>query len=288
MLKKSQILLIFVLLLSIEFFSISAESQVQIEDLKIYPINESLKNIVILIDISESTFLKEEGAEYAFSELIDANAIGIIRDLGHCSSAGIVTFGGETRTTDMLSMSNDSNKAQLEKFIRDSSRSKGVGNPTDINAGLRSAQKLLDTFNGPNEIIVLSDGTISQEGIDQTINTVVDLNSKDIKIHFVQILSNSLENKESNRILSYNILAQAAESQSIILNPSERVTILHPAFESNEPCILPTLSVTSTPAIAINETPILSSLSTPTKSPGFEMLSTVLIFFILIKLRYKI
>ncbi len=299
MLKNSQILLIFALLLSIEFYSISAESQVQAGNITFYPTNQSLvnRNIIIVIDSSGSTAVTDPITGVSAIGLIDANAINIVRKLGRCSYAGVVVFGGETRTTDMLPMSNDT-KAQLEKFIRDIGP-KGGDNPTDIENGLRSAEKLLDSIDGAKEIIVLSDGMMPPEGFEQTKTIVSNLKNESIKIHFIQIRMYYEPNKEPN--ILYNKLAQAADGQVIVLNPDERVSIIteHSAIESNEPCIAPTPTVTPNPTITINETPIPSSLSTPSnqitatraeeigriKTPGFEGIFTILIFFVLIKLK---
>lgn len=302
MLKNSQILSIFALLLSIEFYSISAESQVQVGDAILSPTNESLlkRNIVIVIDSSGSTAATDSATGVSAIGLIDANAINILRNLGRCSYAGVVVFGGDTKMTDMLSMSNDTNKAQLEKFIRDNG-SKGGDNSADLDNGLRSAEKLLDSVDGTKTIIVLSDGFLPNEAFEQTNTTVSKLKNEGIKIHFVQILLSYEPNKEPNRL--YNKLAQAADGQVIVLNPDERVSTMteHPAIESNEPCIAPTPTITSNPTITMKETPIPSSLSTPVnqmtatrteevgriKTPGFEGIFTILMFFILIKLRYK-
>lgn len=301
MLKISQILLIFSLLLSIEFYSINAESQVQVGDVTFYPTNESLikRDIVIVVDSSGSTVAEDPTTGFSFFDLIDANAINILRNLGRCSYAGVVVFGGEAKVTDMLSMSNDTNKAQLEKFIRDNGP-KGGDNPTDIDKGLRSAERLLNSVDGTKEIIVLSDGIMPNEVFEQIKNTITELKNKDIKMHFVQVQLSYEPIKEPIRL--YNKLAQVADGQVIVLNPDERVgTSSHPAIESNEPCIKPTPTITSNPTTTINETPIPSSLSTPVnqitatrteeigriKTPGFEGMFTVLIFFILVKLRYK-
>jgi hypothetical protein len=201
MLKSSQILLIFALLLSIEFYSISAESQIQAGNITFYPINQSLvnRNIVIVIDSSGSTAATDSATGVSAIGSIDANAMTILRDLGRCSYAGVVVFGGETRTTDMLPLSNDTNKAQLEKFIKDNGRPKGGDNPTDIDKGLRSAEKLMNSVDGAKEIIVLSDGMIPNEGFEQTNTTVSKLKNESITIHFLQIRVSYEPNKEPNR-----------------------------------------------------------------------------------------
>ncbi len=110
---KSPILLIFALLLSIEFFSISAESQVQVGNLTFYPANESLikQDIVIIIDSSGSAASVDTTTGVSVIGSIDANAVNIIRNLGRCSDAGVVAFGGKTVTTGILSMSNDTSTA---------------------------------------------------------------------------------------------------------------------------------------------------------------------------------
>lgn len=109
MLKSLRILLIFAFLFSIEFSSISAESQIASDVLTYVPTNESLieRNTVIVIDSSGSTTNEDPLTHISVFGLIDANAINIIRDLGRCSYAGVVVFGGEIKTTDMVPMSND-------------------------------------------------------------------------------------------------------------------------------------------------------------------------------------
>ncbi|MCK4796126.1 MAG: VWA domain-containing protein [Spirochaetes bacterium] len=299
MLKKSQILLIFALLLSIEFNSINADSQV--EDLTLYINNESLikRSVVLVIDSSGSTVAEYHINSVSIIGLINANSIKIIRDLGRCSYAGIVAFEGDIKTTNMLSMSNDTNKIELEKFIIDISP-KGENKPTNIGEGLIYAEKLLDSTNGTKEIIVLSDGKILPDGLEHIETTVENLKNKGITIQFIQIRLTSEQNREPNII--YNKLAQVFDRQVIVLNPKERATITdHPAVDSNEPCISATPTITPTPTITIKETPILSPLSTPEnkmtetraeeieiiKTPGFEGIFTILIFLIFIKLRHK-
>ncbi|NJD77270.1 MAG: VWA domain-containing protein [Candidatus Methanoperedens sp.] len=183
------------------------------------------RNLVILIDSSGSTSIKDPGAEYSFIELIDANAENIVQKITPDSRVGIVAFSGVTAQTGILPMSSDANKAELENFISDIGP-KGGDNPTDLDKGLHAAEDLLDSVSGSKEIIVLSDGKMPPEGFDQTKKTVEDLTNKEIKIHFVQILSNYLQYKESNRLARYNELALAGGEQSIILNPDERASTL--------------------------------------------------------------
>ncbi len=293
MIKKSLILSIFALLLLIVFYSISAESQVQAGDLTFYPANESLiqHDIVIIIDSSGSTAATDPTTGVSVIGSIDANAVNIIRDLGRCSDAGVVAFGGNIVTTGMLSMSNDTNKARLETVIR-AIGPNGANNPTDVDNGLRSAQRLLNSSNGTKEIIVLSDGLMPPEGFDRIINTIIELKNERIKIQFIQILVSYGPNKEPNIV--YDKMAHAADGQVIVLNPDERIITPHPAIESNEPCIEPTQSIaqnatpTEVPAPDLtaywwrpNETATL-----PTeKQPGFEGIFTILVLLILVKLK---
>jgi uncharacterized membrane protein len=171
-------------------------------------------NIVILIDSSGSTRI---GTPEPIS-LIDANALYIVQKISGDTNVGVVAFGGAIAKTGLLSMSSQSNKAQLDDLIRQITPSGGE-NPTDIDNGLREAEKLLDSVSGTKEIIVLSDGLIHSEGLAQIKNTVSDLKKKDYTMHFVQVLLPSEARMPND---NYNALATAAETQVVLLYPDER------------------------------------------------------------------
>lgn len=299
MLKNSQIFLILAILLSIDFFSISAKSQEQVGDLKIEPFNESLikNNIVILIDSSESTKNIDSINGSSINNYIAGNAISLIRGLGRCTSAGVVTFGAETRTTDMLSMSNDTNKKQLETFIKEYGKPKP--GPTLLNEGLKAAEDILNSVTGTKEILIISDGLIDPDSIYTIKNTVLSLKNNNTNIQFIQVIDYDNAKMPTD---NYERLAKAAGTKVILLYPDERVSIISPlgnASNANEPCISPTPTITSSPTTTINETSIPSSLSTPEnqmtatraeeigriRSPGFEGIFTIFLLYILFKIR---
>jgi len=246
MLKNSQTLLIIALLLSIEFTSVSAESQAQVGDLKIEPFNESLikNNIVILIDSSGSTANHDINGS-SINDYIAANAISLIRGLGRCTSAGVVAFGSETRTTDMLSMSNDLNKKQLETFIR----KYGKPNPgsTLLNEGLEAADDILNSVTGTKEILIISDGFIPPDSISNIKDTIVSLKNNNTNIQFIQVIDYDVAKMPN---LNYESLAKIAGTNVILLYPDERIKIISPsgiASNGSEPCISPTPTITATP-----------------------------------------
>ncbi len=208
------------------------------------------RNLVIVIDSSGSTAGDDPTTGLSFIGLEDANALNIIQNIARDSKLGIVAFGGVTAKTDMLSMSNEANKAELEKFIRDIGP-KGGDNPTDIDKGLREAEKLLNSVSGTKEIIVLSDGMMPQEGFNQIKKTVVELKNGDIKIHFVQVRLSYETTKEPNRL--YNELAQASDGQAMVLNPDERASTLIGAGPAATPTPAPTPeAITEFPLIAVD------------------------------------
>ncbi len=179
--------------------------------------------MVIVIDSSGSTSGEDPTTGLSFIGLEDANALNIIQNIARDSRLGVVAFGGVTAKTDILPIGSESNKAVLEKFIRDIGP-KGGDNPTDIDRGLKAAEELLNSVSGTKEIIVLSDGMMPQEGFDQIKNTVVDLKNKEIKIQFVQVRLSYETTREPNRL--YDELAKAAGGEAIVLNPDERASTL--------------------------------------------------------------
>ena len=176
-------------------------------------------NIVVLIDSSGST---SEGLPTTRNSLIDTNAIYIVQNIAGDTNVAVVAFGGAIAKTGLLSMSSQDNKAQLDALIRQITPS-GQNNPTDIDNGLREAEKLLDAASGTKEIIVLSDGLIHADGLAQIKNTVSDLKNKDYTMHFVQILLPT-EAKLPND--NYNVLAMTADTQIVLLSPDERANAL--------------------------------------------------------------
>jgi hypothetical protein len=125
------------------------------------------------------------------------------------------------------------------------------------------------------------------------------LKVKDVKIQFIQVIDYSNARLPNH---NYELLAKAAGTNVILLYPDERVSIMNPsgnASNANEPCILPTPTITSGPTITINETSIPSTSSIPInqnaetrteaiKTPGFEGVLIIFTILILIKLRDKI
>ncbi len=205
------------------------------------------RNVVIVIDASGSTAGGDPTTGRSFIGLIDANAINILHNLGRDSHAGVVAFGGGTKKKGLLPLS-QSGIAQLESFIREIGP-KGGDNPTDLDNGLRAAEELLKSTSGTKEIIVLSDGMMPPEGFEQIKQTVQDIASKDIRIHFVQVLLSYQKAKEANRL--YEELAKAVNEKVTVLNPDERASTL--IEESPTPTPLPTPEVTfEYPLVVVN------------------------------------
>ncbi len=195
-------------------------------------------NIVILIDSSGSTAL---GTPDSRNTLIDTNALYIVQNIAGDTNVAVVAFGGAIAKTGLLSMSSQPNKAQLDALIRQIKPSGGE-NPTDIDNGLLNAETLLDSVSGTKEIIVLSDGLISSDGLAQIKNTVLDLKNKGYTMHFVQILVTGEAANIPND--NYNQLAVAADTQVLLLTPDERAG----AIIGPPPSTAPT--PTSTPEIS--------------------------------------
>ncbi len=205
------------------------------------------RNIVILIDSSGSTGIGDP----PFISFIDANALNIVGNIARDSRVGVVAFGGVIEKTDMLPMSSDANKALLDTFIRDIGP-KGGDNPTDIDRGLRASEEILNSVSGTKEIITISDGLMPLEGFDRIKETVVDLKNKDIKIHFVQVLTSYEVDKKANKL--YNELALAADGSAIVLNPEERASTLIEAGPEVTPTPTPTPEITfEYPLAALNK-----------------------------------
>jgi uncharacterized membrane protein len=199
------------------------------------------RNTVIVIDSSGSTSGTDPTTGYSFIGQIDANAINIVQNIARDSKVGVVAFGGVTVSTKMLSMGSDTNRAELETFIRNVGP-KGGDNPTDLDKGLRAAEELL-SGSGTKEIIVLSDGLMPPEGFDTIKNTVIDLNNKEIKMQFVQVLLSYEKIKEPNKL--YNELANAAGGETIVLNPDERASTLVEGGPSETPTPIPTPEISN-------------------------------------------
>lgn len=219
---------------TIEVFDNKLEIQCLPDKSLIKPLAEP-RNVIIVIDASGSTgaivygepILNQTGVfigwayETSIISLIDANAISIVRDIERNSVVGLVAFGGFIKKMELQYMGNDASRKELEEWIRNIAP-KGADNPTDIDKGLLAAEELLNSVNGTKEIIVISDGQIHRENYEQIKNKTVDLKNKDIKIHFVQILTSNYEHKEAQ--LLYDKLAKIFNESVIALYPYERVS----------------------------------------------------------------
>ncbi|MDD1744478.1 MAG: VWA domain-containing protein [Candidatus Methanoperedens sp.] len=182
------------------------------------------RNLVIVMDASGSTSGEDPTTKLSFIGLIDANALNIVYNVARDSAVGIVAFGGVTVKTDMLSMGSDANRAELDKFIREIGP-KGGDNPTDLENGLRGAEKMLNSVTGTKEIIVFSDGMMPPEGVEAIKKTAIDLKNNNIRMQFVQIRLAYETEKTPNRL--YNEIAIAAgEPTAVVLNPDERASTL--------------------------------------------------------------
>lgn len=152
--------------------------------------------------------------------VIKDNAIDIIQNLGDNSNAGVVVFGGITVKKDIMPVSSETYKAELEDFIRKIDPT-GDG-PTNLNDGLIAADELLDIANGTKEIIILSDGLLPPDSMGLIKNKILYLRNKNIKIYLVQVFM-VYDIKAVDPL--YNELAKSLNEQVIALNPNERASI---------------------------------------------------------------
>ena len=190
-------------------------------------------NIILVLDSSGSTTGEDPTTGNTFIGLILANALSIVQKIESDSRVGVVTFGGVTVKTDLLSMESSSNKAELEKFIR-GIEPPGGDNPTDLGKGLQVAEELLNSVSGRKQIIVISDGMMPPEGVEPIKKTVFELKNKGIDIQFIQVILEYQSVKKPLRL--YNEIAEASDGQVMILNPNERMTVPKYILESDNPC----------------------------------------------------
>jgi hypothetical protein len=206
------------------------------------------RNLVVVIDSSGSTAFGDVTTGITFIGLIDANAISIVKNIARDTNVGVVAFGGVIAKTAVLSMGSEANRAELEGFIREIGP-KGGDNPTDVDKGLREAEKLLNAVSGTKEIIVISDGQMPPEGINVIKKTVEDLKNEQIHISFVQVLTSYEANGKPYPL--YNELANIFGEQVTVLDPGYRICTPDKCLPSEKPPseITPTPTPTATPEI---------------------------------------
>lgn len=182
------------------------------------------RNLVIAIDYSLSSTSGDTGTGISFMSLISANAIKIVRDISTDSNVAVLAFGEEeTKQTGLISISSQTNRANLEQFVRDLILKAGY-ETTALDIGLHSSEKLLDSASGTKEVIVISDGIMIPERMGLIKQAISDLTNKNIKIYFVQVLMSYQTIKTPHKF--YDELAKAADGEVIVLNPDERATII--------------------------------------------------------------
>ncbi|HMB44920.1 MAG TPA: VWA domain-containing protein, partial [Candidatus Methanoperedens sp.] len=212
------------------------------------------RNLIILIDSSGSTAFGDAITGETFIGLIDANAISIVQNIGPENNVGVVAFGGLAATTDIMAMNSKANRAELEQFIRQIGP-KGGDNPTDLDVGLREAEKKLNSVSGTKAIIVISDGVMPPkgEGFEPIKNTVIDLKNKGINISFTQVSTSY----ETNPIpfSSYSELAKVFDEQARVIDPSHKICNKDKCLESETPS---EITPTPAPIKEIHEFPLVT------------------------------
>lgn len=175
------------------------------------------KNLVIAVDYSLSSTFDDPTTGYSFMSYISKNAISIIRDISTDSNVAVLAFGEEeTKQTGLISMSSQTNRANLEQFIRNLMLKAGY-ETTALDIGLYASGKLLDTATGTKEIIVISDGMMDPTRMGLIKQAISDLTNKNIKISFVQVLMSNQNIKTPHKL--YNELAQAAGGEVLVIDP---------------------------------------------------------------------
>ncbi|MBU4374389.1 MAG: VWA domain-containing protein, partial [Euryarchaeota archaeon] len=203
-------------------------------------------NVMIVIDSSSSTGIGDP----PFISFINANAISIVWYIGRDNNVGVVAFGGKTtEKTDILSMSSEVNRAELEKFIRDIGP-KGGEITTDLDVGLLAAEELLKPVSGSKEIIVISDGLMPPGKDFERIKKVAeDLKSKDTRIHFFQVITSYEVDAKAN--ILYDEIAQVFNKPAVVIDPGHKICAPDkPCPEDEKPEITLTPTPTPTPEIS--------------------------------------
>jgi hypothetical protein len=200
------------------------------------------RNLVIVMDASGSMFSEDPTTGISAIGIIDANAINIVRKIGRDSNVGVTAFGANISNSPLLTMNKEVNRAGLESFIREITPS-SLTDPTDLDKGLYKADELLSSVSGSKEIIVFSDGMIHSDTFEQIKAAALELKSKNIEMHFLQILLSYETNKEPRDL--YNKIAIAAGAESaIVLNPDERASVVIGIETEPEPTSTETPEIT--------------------------------------------
>ncbi|MCZ7357124.1 MAG: VWA domain-containing protein [Candidatus Methanoperedens sp.] len=143
------------------------------------------RNIVIIIDSSSSTI---EGGS---ATTIFGNAINIINDKKLVdANLGVVIFGKSVKTFDMRHLINQQDKQNLIDDIKKQVESGlNIGDETALDTALFAARDMLSKFPGQNQIILLSDGGLQEQGrFAQILDAAKEVHTSGITIIAVHVV----------------------------------------------------------------------------------------------------
>lgn len=185
-------------------------------------------------NFNKNTYLKNPASfelicysyETTVNELINANAISIVRHIERGSSVGVVAFGGTAIEQPLLSMGSERNRKTLEDFITQIGPNGDV--PTQIELGLQKAENMLKTKSGSKLIVILSDGRLPA---DESVLTIA-RSLKEQGIEFIVGQMSTMydlrpEQKSNEVDINYKKLAETLGTYVVVYGPQERACITH-------------------------------------------------------------
>ncbi|MEA1895627.1 MAG: VWA domain-containing protein [Euryarchaeota archaeon] len=157
---------------------------------KSYPSEYYGRNdVVIVMDVSDSTLsdiIVDSGV--TFLDYEKALAIYMIDDKEFRDDhVGVVAFGGDAYIiSGLVCLENE----QTREVLKDTIRLKTPqGQSTTLDQGLSLAGEMLANSAGAKDVILISDGRIDEDIYENSLAVVTRMKSKNIKMHFIQVIS---------------------------------------------------------------------------------------------------
>ncbi|WP_321418304.1 hypothetical protein [uncultured Methanomethylovorans sp.] len=201
------------------------------------------RNVVLVLDISSSTInqsiTKTEGSAGVqgnpVGDEIKANAISILRNKGlRDANVGVIAFGteGTDVSNGLVYFGVPSNIDQLESKIL--SLTPSLTSQTSLDSGLSIADEWLKSGSGELDVIIVSDGGIS-DYYTQSLEVAKKLAGQNVKMYFVHIFSTATQYRDPNTGLIYGeSLMKAVNGTYFQIKMGERVNLVFDELEQPE------------------------------------------------------
>ncbi|MEA1985212.1 MAG: hypothetical protein U9N13_06120 [Euryarchaeota archaeon] len=166
------------------------------------------RNVVLVLDVSQSTFHHETLSDILGNAIFILNSENL-RD----AYAGVIAFGSEgfDVSEGLVYLGVPANIDRLEADI--SQLTPGATSETSLDQGLTIAQQWLENEAGEMDVIIISDGGIT-EAYDTSLEIATDLHENGVNFYFVHIRSSAPSQTDGGVVLAEKLIQEIEGSSA--------------------------------------------------------------------------